>query len=77
MLSLFHGDRKVRETRIKTQPGAFGLSGTDLTVGRSISRITDDYPAHRPWRFTGSRLKGVAVDVSGGPTWISSALPPR
>src|ERR1700744_226455 len=37
-LSLYHGDQRVGEERIKTQPGQFGLSGTDLTVGRSKSR---------------------------------------
>jgi arylsulfatase len=67
VLSLFHGDRQVGEGSIKTQPGSFGLSGTDLTVGRSISRITRDYPGERPWRFTGGTVKGVAVDVSGDP----------
>jgi len=67
VLSLFHGDRKVGEGRIKTQPAAFGLSGTDLTVGRAISNITDEYPGQRPWAFTGGTLKRVAVDVSGEP----------
>jgi hypothetical protein len=37
---------KVGEGRSKTQPSACGLSGTDLTVGRAISNITDDYPAN-------------------------------
>ncbi|MBV9004329.1 MAG: hypothetical protein JO181_06690, partial [Solirubrobacterales bacterium] len=67
ILSLFHGDEKVGEGRIKTQPGAFGIAGTDLTIGRSISPITDDYPGHRPWRFTGGTINTVAVDVSGQP----------
>jgi arylsulfatase A-like enzyme len=67
LLSLFHGDEKVGEARIKTQPGAFGLSGTDLVVGRSISAITDDYPGDRPWVFTGGTIHTVAVDVSGEP----------
>jgi FdhD/NarQ family len=55
------------EGRIKTQPAAFGLSGTDLTVGRAISEVTDDYPGERPWRFTGGTIRMVAVDVSGEP----------
>jgi hypothetical protein len=57
----------VGDGRIKTQPAAFGLSGTDLTVGRSTTRITDDYPGDRPWSFAGGTIKAVAVDVSGEP----------
>ena len=67
ILTLFHGERNVGESKIKTQPGAFGLSGTDLTVGRSIARITDDYPGQPPWRVTGGTVRGVAVNVSGEP----------
>jgi arylsulfatase len=67
MLSLFHGEDKVAEERIKTQPGAFGVAGTDLTVGRSTTQLTDDYPGERPWPFTGGTIKIVAVDVSGEP----------
>jgi arylsulfatase len=67
LLSLFHGDQKVGEGRIKTQPAAFGLSGTDLTAGRALSNITDRYPGRRPWAFTGGTIKRVAVDVSGEP----------
>jgi hypothetical protein len=67
VLSLFHGEDRVGEGRIKTQPSAFGLSGTDLTVGRAISNVTDDYPGERPWAFTGGMIKRVAVDVSGEP----------
>ena len=44
IVSLFHGDDKVGEGRIKTQAAAFGLSGTDLTVGRATSNVTDDFP---------------------------------
>jgi hypothetical protein len=57
ILSLYHGDSKVGEDRIKTQPSMFGLSGTDLTVGRSTSEVTDDYPGERPWPFTGGTIK--------------------
>ncbi|MGZ4311439.1 MAG: arylsulfatase, partial [Solirubrobacteraceae bacterium] len=67
LVSLFHGDKKVGEARIRTQPAPFGLSGTDLAVGRAISNITDDYPGERPWPFTGGTVKRVAVDVSGEP----------
>jgi arylsulfatase A-like enzyme len=67
ILSLYHAGEKVGEDRIKTQPGTFGLTGSGLTVGRSTTAITDDYPGQRPWRFTGGTLKFVAVDVSGEP----------
>src|SRR5205085_2308186 len=67
IVSLYQGDDKIGEARIKTQPSMFGLSGTDLTVGRSKSQITDDYPGERPWPFTGGTIKTVAVDVSGEP----------
>jgi arylsulfatase A-like enzyme len=65
ILSLYHGDEKVGEDRIKSQPGMFGISGTDLTVGRGTTKITEDYPGDRPWSFTGGTIKTVAVDVSG------------
>jgi arylsulfatase len=67
ILSLFHGDGKVGEGRIKTQPGSFALTGSELTVGRSPHTIADDYPGERPWAFTGGTVKTVAVDVSGDP----------
>jgi arylsulfatase len=67
IVTLYHGDDKVGETRIKTQPSMFGLSGTDLTVGRSTSHMTEDYPGQRPWPFVGGAIKTVAVDVSGEP----------
>jgi arylsulfatase len=66
VLSLYHGDRKVGEGRIKTQPGGFAIAGEGLCVGRDGGEpVTDDYPGARPWRFTGGTLKRVAVDVSG------------
>ncbi|MGA8716649.1 MAG: arylsulfatase [Solirubrobacteraceae bacterium] len=67
ILSLYHGEEKVGEGRIKTQPGAFGIARTGLTVGRSTSRVTDHYPGERPWTFTGGSVHFVAVDVSGEP----------
>ncbi|HME01413.1 MAG TPA: arylsulfatase [Solirubrobacteraceae bacterium] len=67
ILSLYHAGELVGEGRIKTQPGAFGLSGTGLTVGRAERAIVPDSPGSRPWRFTGGTLKFVAVDVSGEP----------
>ncbi len=68
MLSLYYGDRKVGEARIKTQPGNFELAGEGLCVGRdSGAAVTGDYPGERPWRFTGGTIKRVVVDVSGEP----------
>jgi hypothetical protein len=67
IVSLFYGDEKVGEGRIKTQPAAFGLSGTDLTVGGAISNVTDEFPGKRPWAFSGGTIRTVAVDVSGEP----------
>jgi arylsulfatase A-like enzyme len=68
ILSLFYGDQKVGEGRIKTQPGFFSLAGEGLCVGRdSGEAVTDDYPGSSPHRFTGGTIKRVAVDVSGEP----------
>ena len=68
ILSLYHGDKKVGEGRIKTQPGQFMFAGEGLCVGRdSGEAVTDDYPNGSPHRFTGGTIKRVAVDVSGDP----------
>jgi arylsulfatase len=68
ILSLYHGDRKVGEGRIKTQPGMFSLAGEGLCVGRDSGEpVTDDYPGEHPHHFTGGTIKRVAVDVSGDP----------
>jgi hypothetical protein len=68
MLSLFHGDVKVGEGRIKTQPGKFSIGGEGLCVGRDSSDpVTDDYPGSTPWAFTGGTINRVAIDVSGAP----------
>jgi hypothetical protein len=68
ILSLYHGDQKVGEGRIKTQPGTFMLAGEGLCVGRDSGEpVTDDYPNGSPHRFTGGTVKRVAVDVSGDP----------
>jgi arylsulfatase A-like enzyme len=64
-LTLYHGDEKVGEGRIKTQPAQFGVTGSGLTVGRSLHAITDEYPGERPWPFTGGTIHFAAVDVSG------------
>jgi arylsulfatase len=67
-LSLFHGDVKVGEGRIRTQPGKFAIAGDGLCVGRDSSDpVTNDYPGTAPFRFTGGTINRVAVDVSGEP----------
>jgi arylsulfatase A-like enzyme len=67
-LSLYYGDRKVGEGRIRTQPAAFGLAGKGLCVGRDAGEaVTEDYPGARPWSFTGGTINRIAVDVSGEP----------
>ncbi|MCW2951250.1 MAG: sulfatase [Conexibacter sp.] len=68
VLSLFHGDVKVGEGRIRTQPGKFSIGGDGLCVGRDGGdAVTADYPGTAPWPFTGGTIKRVAVDVSGDP----------
>ena len=67
-LSLYHGDTKVGEERIKTQPGKFMLAGEGLCVGRDSGEpVTADYPGAHPHAFTGGTINRVAVDVSGEP----------
>jgi arylsulfatase A-like enzyme len=67
-LTLWHGSRQVGQGRIKTQPGKFTLAGEGLCVGRdSGEAVTDSYPGHAPWAFTGGNLRRLAVDVSGKP----------
>ncbi|MGZ4406973.1 MAG: arylsulfatase, partial [Gaiellaceae bacterium] len=45
ILSLYHGDKKVGEGRIRTQPGMFSLAGEGLCVGRDGGEpVTSDYP---------------------------------
>jgi hypothetical protein len=66
LLSLWHGDTKVGEGPIKTQPGKFMIAGEGLCVGRdSGAGVTSDYPGEMPWPFTGGTINRVAVDVSG------------
>ena len=68
ILSLYHGDQKVGEDRIRTQPGKFMLAGEGLCVGRdSGAAVTGDYPGSSPWPFTGGTINRVAIDVSGEP----------
>jgi len=68
ILSLYHGDKKVGEGRIKTQPGMFSVAGEGLCVGRDSGEpVTGDYPGAHPHAFTGGTIQRVAVDVSGDP----------
>jgi arylsulfatase len=68
ILSLYHGDQKVGEGRIKTQPGGYMIAGEGLAVGRDVGDpVTTDYPGERPYRFTGGTINRVVVDVSGEP----------
>ena len=67
-LSLYHGDTKVGESKLKTQLGAFSIAGSRLFVGRhSGEPVTDDYPGRAPYAFTGGTINRIAVDVSGDP----------
>jgi arylsulfatase A-like enzyme len=68
ILTLYHGDKKVGESRIKTQPGMFSIAGEGLCVGRdSGAPVTGDYEGNHGAHFTGGIIKRVAVDVSGDP----------
>ncbi len=67
-LSLYHGDHKVGEGHIMTQPGKFAIGGEGLNVGKDGGApVTDDYPGVAPWTFTGGTLRRLAIDVSGEP----------
>jgi arylsulfatase len=67
-MSLFHGETKVGEGKLKTQLGAYSISGTGLYVGRHVGEpISDDYPGKAPYTFTGGTINRIAVDVSGEP----------
>ena len=67
-LSLYHGETKVGEGRIRTQPGGYMIAGEGLAVGRDVGDpVTQDYPGERPYAFTGGTIHRVAVDVSGEP----------
>jgi hypothetical protein len=67
-VSLFHGEDKVGEGKIRTQLGAFAIAGSGLSVGRHAGEpVTDDYPGAAPHEFTGGTLRLVSVNVSGEP----------
>ena len=67
-VTLYLGDRKVGEGRIKTQLGAFAIAGSGLYIGRHGGEpVTDDYPGEAPYHFTVGTISRVAIDVSGDP----------
>jgi hypothetical protein len=67
-LALYHGEDKVGEGRIKTQPGKFQIGGERLCAGRDSGEpVTEDYPGAHPYAFTGGTINRVAIDVSGEP----------
>ena len=78
-LSLYHGDVKVGEGRIKTQPGKFSLAGEGLCVGRDSSDpVTDDYPGDRAVaRSPAARSTASPSTSAASPTSTSSARPSR
>ncbi len=65
-LNLFVDGTGVGElTDVKTQLGKFNLCGEGLNIGRDGGApVTEDYPAGRPWEFTGGTITRVIVDVS-------------
>ncbi|WP_130176177.1 arylsulfatase [Cryobacterium sp. SO1] len=67
ILSLYHGETKVGEGRIKTQPGKFSIAGEGLSIGRDSGEAVTEYTGTAPWSFTGGTIHRVAVDVSGEP----------
>ena len=76
-LTLYHGDRKVGEGRIKTQLGAFAIAGSGLYVGRHGGEpVTDDYPGNRPTRSPAARSTGWLSTSAVNLTWTSNAKPP-
>ena len=68
--TLYFGNEKVGEGRIKTQPGKFSLAGEGLNVGKEGAEpVTDDYPGTSPWAFVGGEIHQATVDVDGHP-WV-------
>ncbi len=65
---LWIDEREAGRREIRTQLGTFSLVGEGLNVGRDMgSPVTDDYPADRPWAFTGGTIERVVFDLSGEP----------
>jgi arylsulfatase len=67
-LSIYHGDTKVGESKIKTQMGFFAVAGAPIYIGRHAGEpLTADFPGKAPYTFGGGTLHQVAVNVSGEP----------
>lgn len=57
--SLFHGDVKAAEGRIRTQPGKFSIAGAGPRVGRGSGEpVTNDYPGSAPTSSPTRRCAG-------------------
>ena len=62
VLSLYHGDRKVGEGTIRTQPGQSFIAEEALTVSRDGGEpVASDYPGESPWRFTGGEAAAMVA----------------
>ena len=76
ILSLYHGDHKVGEARIKTQPGKFSIAGEGLCVGQDGGEaVTDDYPGTLPWTSPAAPSTASPSTSAGTPTSTSNARP--
>lgn len=76
ILSLYHGDHKVGEGRIKTQPAGFTIAGEGLCVGRDGEAVTDDYPGDPLHGSPAAPSSGSPSTSAASPTWTWSARPP-
>ncbi|KLO25671.1 sulfatase-like hydrolase/transferase, partial [Mycobacterium haemophilum] len=65
--TLFIDDHVVKALAgVTTHPGAFGLTGASITVGRNDgSAVSSRYKA--PFTFTGGTIARVSLDLSGRP----------
>ncbi len=74
LLSLWHGDVKVGEGQIKTQPGKFMIAGEGLCIGRDGGAgVTADYPGSSPGASRAARSGGSRSTSADSPTLTSSA----
>ena len=77
-LSLFHGDVKVGEGRIKTQPGKFCSPARASASGATAAtRSPTTTPAARPGRSPAARSTASPSTSAASPTSTSSARPSR
>ena len=66
-LSLWHGDTKVGETRIKTQPGKFTIAGEGLCIGREAVPASPRLSGRASLAVHRRHDPPGRVDVSGQP----------